>query len=135
MADNAQISARLKAARWLNGGLDEKGKPKALSVGDLSQRRPLKENDLSQNRIEEIEQLKAEARPMEVDQLAIALGVPAAWFTAEDWRSLISAGAAADASPEVAQLRAERSELLTTISRVRTELEGLRRQQPPAENG
>jgi hypothetical protein len=60
--------------------------------------------------------------------------LPEAWFTTKDWRSLISATAAADASPEVAELTAQRSALLTTIARVRTELEDLRSLQPPGGN-
>lgn len=72
--DDVEVALRLKAARWLAGALDESGKPAALSVGDLALRPPLPENRITKNRIEEIEQLKAAPRPMEVEKLAEALG-------------------------------------------------------------
>lgn len=72
--DSVQVALRLKAARWLAGALDQSGKPAALPVSDLAQRPPLPENRITRNRIEEIEQLKAAPRPMEVEKLAEALG-------------------------------------------------------------
>lgn len=60
-------------------------------------------------------------------------GLPEAWFTADDWRSLISAEAAAAASPEVEQMLIERSVLRSTVLQVRTELERLQRLLPPGE--
>jgi transcriptional regulator with XRE-family HTH domain len=79
----AEVSRRLKAARWLAGGLDEKGKPKPLSVKELAALRPLPENGISANRLEEIEQMKITAPPMELEKIAQALELPDDWFTAE----------------------------------------------------
>lgn len=82
MLASVEISRRLKAARWLVGGEDARGKPTALSVEDLAAREPLPANRITSNRLEEIEQLKADARPMELDKIAEALGLPPWWFTA-----------------------------------------------------
>lgn len=78
----ADVSRRLKAARWLAGGIDEKGRVTSLTVEALAQLAPLPENGISQNRLEEIEQQKVDARPMELEKIARALGVPDAWFSA-----------------------------------------------------
>jgi transcriptional regulator with XRE-family HTH domain len=87
MPSAIEISSRLKAARWLVGSSGSK--PAPLSVEELVQRKPLKKNKITKNRIEEIEQAKTEARSMELEKIAEALGLPHAWFTAEDWRHLI----------------------------------------------
>lgn len=81
--DPAEISRRLKAARWLAGGVNDKDQPRALDVNELAQRAPLPDNNITANRIREIEQLEAKARPMELDKIAEALGMPADWFTVE----------------------------------------------------
>lgn len=85
MIGPAEVSRRLKAARWLAGDIDEQGKPKALSTRDLAQREPLPSNGISANRIEEIEQLKLAdgPRPMELEKIAQALGLPHEWFFAD----------------------------------------------------
>lgn len=82
-----EISLRLKAARWLVGSSGDK--PAPLSVEALAKRRPLVQNKITKNRIEEIEQAKTTARSMELEKIADALGLPHAWFTAKDWRPLI----------------------------------------------
>lgn len=79
----AEISRRLKAARWLAGGVDQDGKPKQLKVAELAKRSPLPENKITANRLEEIEQLVITAPPMELDKIAEALGLPHSWFSAE----------------------------------------------------
>jgi len=84
---STEISARLKAARWLIGATSDK--PAPLSVESLAKHPLLVKNRITKNRIEEIEQAKAKARSMELEKIADALGLPHAWFTAEDWRPLI----------------------------------------------
>jgi len=61
------------------------------------------------------------------------LGVGEAWFEAEDWRPILSEGAAAaeGRSEEIGELKAQRSVLLSTISLVRSELEELRKHPRP----
>ena len=68
------VSLALKAARYLAGGLDDKGRPAAVSTAQLAQREPLVENGITKNRLEEFEQLKASARPMELQQISRGLG-------------------------------------------------------------
>jgi hypothetical protein len=82
MLKPAEVSRRLKAARWLAGGVDAKGKPKELKVSELALRPPLPENGISANRLAEIEQLKITAPPMELEKIEEALGLPG-WFFAE----------------------------------------------------
>lgn len=94
--DRALISLRLKAARWLAGTVQEAPAKRAgdepkrtvntLRVEELAKRRPLQDNGITKNRLEEIEQLKVDARPMELDAIAAALGLPNTWFAdpAED---------------------------------------------------
>jgi hypothetical protein len=55
---------------------------------------------------------------------------PVAWFEADDWRPVLSEGAAAveSQSDDLGKLKAERSALLSTISQVRSEIEDLRTQ-------
>jgi transcriptional regulator with XRE-family HTH domain len=80
--DPVEISRRLKAGRWLAGGVRADGKPTALTTAELAKRSPLPQNGISVNRLEEIEQLKVSngPRPMELEKIAEALGLPAAWF-------------------------------------------------------
>lgn len=80
--DRPEVSRRLKAARWLAGGVNDKGQVFALETRDLAQCPQLVENKISVNRLEEIEQLKVDARPMELDKIAEAMGLPASWFRA-----------------------------------------------------
>lgn len=97
MLDRAQISARLKAARWLAGTADAEGRPRPLSVADLIDRAPLKSNRIRKNRIEGIEQAKVDARSMELEKIAEALELPYEWFTAADISSLLGGSALVDA--------------------------------------
>ena len=78
--DRAHVSRRLKAARWLAGGEDEKGRPVPLSPEELAQREPLLRNGISANAISEIERMVKDARPMERRELCRALDLPATWF-------------------------------------------------------
>jgi len=68
--------------------------------------------------------------------LSVALGrelhVGEGWFEIEDWKTLISEGAAAaTAGGDLAELTGQRAILLATIAQVRKELEDLRKPQPP----
>lgn len=78
--DRAEVSRRLKAARWLAGSVDEKGKPTPLSPQDLARDKRLIANKISANAIMEFEQTIRTARPMELRELAFALGVGPEWF-------------------------------------------------------
>lgn len=89
MLSRIEISTRLKAARWLHGAPGERGRPTPLSVAGLVQLEPLRTNRITKNRIEEIEQMKAEARSMELEKIAEALELPHAWFTERDWPTLL----------------------------------------------
>lgn len=82
--DKATVSRRLKAGRWLAGGLDAKGKAAALPVSELAKHPLLQDNGISANRLEEIEQMTPTPRPMELEKVATALGLPADWFVRED---------------------------------------------------
>lgn len=83
MTDPVEVARRLKAARWLAGGVDTKGKPVQLKVSELAQRESLVQNRITSNRIEEFEQLVAVARPMELEKIAQALGLRQDYFTVE----------------------------------------------------
>lgn len=78
--DKAEISRRLKAARWLAGGVDDNGRVIPLSPEDLAQRAPLADNGITANAIREIEQLKKDARPMELREICRALDLDARFF-------------------------------------------------------
>ena len=78
--DRLTVSLRLKAARHLAGRMSDKRKEAIpLPVADLAAHPLLVENGISRNRLEEIEQMRVDARPMELDQIALALNVPG-WF-------------------------------------------------------
>lgn len=85
--DPVQVSLRLKAARYLAGGPARNGKGKEtvkpLRVSALAALAPLQENGITRNRLEDFEQLRATARPMELEPIIEALGLPADWFSAE----------------------------------------------------
>lgn len=72
----------MKAARYLHGREGDRGAA-PLPVAELAQREPLRSNGISANRLEEIEQMKAHGRPMELEKVAQALGLRVDWFTAE----------------------------------------------------
>lgn len=80
--DRAEISRRLKAARWLAGGVDDRGRPTPVSPEDLALREPLQRNGITANAISEIERLIKDARPMELREIAAALDLPPSWFDA-----------------------------------------------------
>jgi transcriptional regulator with XRE-family HTH domain len=74
------VSKRLKAARQLAGYVDERGKVVPLPVGELVLIPDIAQNGISKNRVEEIEQMKVDARPMELKTIALALSLPEDWF-------------------------------------------------------
>lgn len=80
MQRRLEVSNRLKAARQLAGYLGETGKPTPLPVDALIQLPELTENGITKNRIEDIEQLQVDARPMELQLIARALSLPDHWF-------------------------------------------------------
>lgn len=82
LPDRLHVSLRLKAARFLRGGADERGRAIAMTTKALAAHPALKANDISSNRLEEFEQLKTDARPMELAVLVQALDLPADWFSA-----------------------------------------------------
>jgi hypothetical protein len=86
--ERVRISLRLKAGRYLAGYADGDGKPTALSVEELAQHPLLVANRITRNRLEEVEQTKTAARPMELEKIAVALGLGDDWFAAEP--SLVS---------------------------------------------
>lgn len=79
-SDELAISLRLKAARYLNGKRDDKGHAVAMTTAELAAKPSLAENGITKNRIEDIEQMRAPARPMELEKIADALRLPADWF-------------------------------------------------------
>lgn len=76
-----QVSRRLKAARWLAGaGRNDRGQLVPLDVRELEEREPLQRNRITANRIRDMEQERVDARELELEAIAEALGVPADWF-------------------------------------------------------
>lgn len=111
MTDPVEVARRLKAARWLAGGVDPKGKPVQLKVSELAQRDPLPQNRITSNRIEEFEQLVAVARPMELEKIAQALDLRQDYF-------VIERGAAADGLLQALYLGvSEEAALAETLAR------------------
>lgn len=80
--ERVRVSLRLKAGRYLAGRADDDGKPIALPVDELAKNPLLVANRITRNRLEEIEQTKTSARPMELEKIAVALGLPEDWFAA-----------------------------------------------------
>lgn len=76
------IALRLKAARWLAGTISDGDKPRvqALSPAQLAERSPLPENGISAYLIGETERMERRARPMELQMIAKAIGVPYEFF-------------------------------------------------------
>lgn len=70
-----QVSLRLKAARWLAGARNSKGAAAPMSIEKLAATPDLHENGITKNRLEDIEQMKVDARPMELERIGQALGV------------------------------------------------------------
>lgn len=82
--DRAAVSLRLKAGRHLAGRVDDKGRAIPLPVAELAERDVLRENGISRNRLEEFEQMRLDARPMELEKVAAALDLPSDWFVSDD---------------------------------------------------
>lgn len=80
--DRLRVSLRLKAARHLAGGLNENGSPSALPTRVLAACPILVANNITNNRLQEIEQMKTEAREMELERIARALSLGPDWFSA-----------------------------------------------------
>jgi hypothetical protein len=82
----AEIARRLRAARWLAGGVVENAKGKVdwkvapLSAADLALRAPLVENEVTASLIGAIERMERPTKPMELAALAEALRLPREWF-------------------------------------------------------
>lgn len=82
----AEIARRLKAARWLAGGVDPSKTGKTgYAVTELTQVRlaedpNLKANEITASLIGAIERMERPPRPMELEQIALALGQPADYF-------------------------------------------------------
>lgn len=77
------VSRRLKAARWLAGDRrNGRGQVIPLTATELAQREQLQRNRITASRIEEIEQERVDAREMELEQIALALGMARDYFRA-----------------------------------------------------
>jgi 3-hydroxyacyl-CoA dehydrogenase len=101
--DRLEISLRLKAGRWLAGTKATTGRQQGsavpLTTDALANHPVLLANRITKNRLEDIEQMRnGEARSMELEKIAEALGLPAAWFQTADEMDL-------DASTERAAQR------------------------------
>lgn len=84
----------------------------ALPVSELVERAPLKENRISQNRVEELEQARVnEPRSMELEKIAEALSLPRGWFSEPDLAKLIPAEAARTPLPMDPSAEALRKDL------------------------
>lgn len=77
--DPVEVSRRLKAARWLVGGLKPNGRPQAMTVEELATHPVLMTNRISKNRLEEFEQAKTTPRRLELVAIGEAFGLPD-WF-------------------------------------------------------
>ena len=118
-------SLRLKAARYLAGSVATDGRLRAvpLTVENLAKRPELQANGISANRIEEIEQMRTDARPMELQLIAKVLGLPETWFTSEDVDELVYRDGSPDTVPDrlsaiEEQLRLARAETATRAAEV-----------------
>jgi hypothetical protein len=148
----AQVSTEVKSCQWESGTVEPLSGTKAPSMG-LSKkefrnrvlaaaalhglglrtlRDHLEEFGADRTLAESLINDPAKRKPKQLRDLTEALEVPAAWFEAPDWRSLISEGAAAAEAKgdEIGELKAQRSVLLSTIAQVRSELEDLRKRPP-----
>jgi hypothetical protein len=128
MADRhrIQVSLRLKAARYLAGRAGSQGVV-PLPVSELAEHPLLRDNRITRNRIEEIEQMKVTARPLELDALARALELPRAWFSEPQDRLPVpdASGNGLSARPAEVNDR-DRAELEDTIGRLQAEIIELR---------
>jgi hypothetical protein len=98
-----------------------------LPVSELAEHPLLRDNRITRNRIEEIEQMKVAARPLELDALARALELPASWFSNAQDRPLITyeSGHGLRGRPVELDDR-ERAEMEDTIGRLQAEIIELR---------
>ena len=78
------VALRLKAALWLAG---RRGRPDtkedpvvAMSTAELAQHELLVQNDISRSKLDEILRLRREAKPMELQVIADALGLPSSFL-------------------------------------------------------
>lgn len=88
LAYRAEISRRLKAARWLAGDVRESTKGNgweaiALTPEELAQRAPLPANQITANKLGTIERMERHTPPMELAAIAEALGLQADWFSVD----------------------------------------------------
>lgn len=128
MADRhrIQVSLRLKAARYLAGRAGSQGVV-PLPVSELAEHPLLRDNRITRNRIEEIEQMKVTARPLELDALARALELPRDWFSEPEDRLLIPDESRNGLLARPAEVNdPERAELEDTIGRLQAEIIELR---------
>ena len=112
----AEVARRLKAARWLAGSVDANGKPRPLSTRELAARPPLPANRITANRLEEIEQMKITPPPMELERIALALGVPVYWLTSDE--------SPLTNTPDVDQIMRAVSDLAAQVAALKTTPEG-----------
>lgn len=105
-------SVAVKAARWLRGGVDEKGAATPLSVRELVAMEPVRANGIAKNRVEEIEQMTVDARPYEIATIGQALGID---------MELLIALRSGDAAPARA---VQTSEMLSEIAAQLTQIAG-----------
>lgn len=75
-----QVSLRMKAARHLAGYHGSQGAT-PMPITDVVTLGPLLDEQVSSNRLTEIEQMKVSARRSELDAFVAALGLPADWFS------------------------------------------------------
>jgi hypothetical protein len=79
-AERLAVALRLKAARYLSGHRSDDGRAVPMPIADVIALPGLRDNRMSRNRLEEIEQMKTDARPMELAAIADAMNLPAGWF-------------------------------------------------------
>lgn len=93
LARRAELARRLKAARWLAGGVREAEKGRAgyevyaITADELASRPGMAENQMTASKIGSIERMERHTPPMEVTVLARVLGMPETWFSGDDTSS------------------------------------------------
>jgi hypothetical protein len=81
-----EIARRLKAGRWLVGGLEATGKgrtpirAKALSLQELAARPGMAENEITASLLGTIERMERHTTPMQLTVIGQALGLGDEWF-------------------------------------------------------
>lgn len=110
----AEVARRLKAARWLAGSTrpTERGKTgyevTAISPTDLAARPHLTENEISATKLGAIERMERHATPMELERIALGLGMPADYFRQPS----------GDHARSIAEMLQEQTALLREIRRL-----------------